>query len=453
MTNTDLTQIDERAPVYDLNAEVLILGVLMTSPGAVAELAGQLDADDFYSPKHQEVFAAILTLASDGNPHDATAVNGYLADQGSLGRLGGAPFLLDCCQAAPPRVQLGYYADRVGKLADSRAVEANALQIAREVTKPGRDLDEVADLAQRLTEKVVKRRGATSMIPLGSLINPALDAIEERLNQKPGLDTGFVELDELLGGIRRKQLVTVAGATSMGKSITLIDFARRMCIKDGRIGAFFSLEMGNDEVFERILSAQSGVLHKRIRTGQMDDNDWSRATKQIGPMTNAPLLMSDRGGLNVTQIARACEEVIRTYGRLDVVFVDHMHLVKASNPRIIERTAIIEDVAASLKETLAMDLDVPVIAAAQLKRNENVKGDQPPQLTDLKGSSAIEQTSNIVILVHRPEYYDAESPRAGETDFVVAKNRDGEKGTVTVASQLHVSRFADFAIPQKEIAA
>jgi replicative DNA helicase len=453
MSSTELARNDERAPVYDLAAEKLILGVLMTSPGAVSELAGQLDADDFYSPKHQEIFAAILTLDSAGNPSDATAVTGYLADQGSLARLGGAPFLLDCCEAAPPRVQLGYYVERVGKLADTRTVEAGALQVAHEATKPGRDLDEVADLAQRLAEKVTKRRGATSMVPLGSLINPALDRIEERLNQKPGLDTGFTQLDELLGGIRRKQLVTVAGATSMGKSITLIDFARRMCIKDKQVGAFFSLEMGNDEVFERILAAQSGVLHKRIRTGQMDDHDWRRATAQIGPMTDAPLLMSDKGGLNVPAITRACEEVIRTHGRLDVVFVDHLHLVKASNSRIIERTAIIEDVAAGLKESIAMELDVPVIAAAQLKRNDNVKSDQPPQLTDLKGSSAIEQTSNIVIVVHRPEYYDAESPRAGETDFVVAKNRDGEKGTVTVASQLHLSRFVDFSINRTENAA
>lgn len=446
MSSTELAQAEGRAPVYDLDAEKLILGALMTSPGGVAELGGQLDAGDFYSPKHQQIFAAILALDSNGDPTDPTAVTGYLADQGTIAGLGGAPFLLECCEAAPPRVQLAYHADRVGKLADSRAVEAHALHVAREVTKPGRDLDEVADLAHRLTEKVAKRRGVTSMVPLGSLINPALDRIEERQNQKPGLDTGFSDLDRLLGGIRRKQLVTVAGATSMGKSITLIDFARRMCIRDGQVGAFFSLEMGNDEVFERILAAQSGVLHQKIRTGQMDERDWQKATAQIGPMTDAPLLMSDKGGLNVPMIARACEEVIRTHGRLDVVFVDHLHLVKASNPRIIDRTAIIEEVAAALKESIAMELDVPVIAAAQLKRNENVKADQPPQLTDLKGSSAIEQTSNIVIVVHRPEYYDAESPRAGETDFVVAKNRDGERGTVTVASQLHLSRFVDMAI-------
>lgn len=448
MTTTDIARSEERAPVYDLEAEQLILGVLMTAPGAATELAGQLDADDFYSPKNAEIFTAILTLHSDGLPTEATAVNGYLADQVSLARLGGAPYLVECCEAAPTRTQLGYYVNRVGELANARAVEANALQVAREATKPGRDLAEVADLAERLAAKVTKRRGQTSMVPLGSLINPALDRIEERLNQKPGLDTGFASLDDLLGGIRRKQLITVAGATSMGKSITLIDFARRMCIKDGQVGAFFSLEMGNDEVFERILAAQSEVLHKRIRTGQMTEDDWRKATAQIGPMTNAPLLMSDKGGLNVAQIARSCQEVIRTHGRLDVVFVDHMHLVKPSNPRIVERIAIVEDVAEGLKTSLAMELDVPVIAAAQLKRNENVKADQPPQLSDLKGSSAIEQMSNIVILVHRPEWYDAESPRAGETDFVVAKNRDGEKGTVTVASQLHLSRFMDFSIPR-----
>jgi replicative DNA helicase len=312
---------------------------------------------------------------------------------------------------------------------------------------PGRDLADVAELAQRLAAKVATRRKRTEMTPLGSLINPAFDRIESRMNRKVGISTGFRDLDRLLGGLRRKQLITVAGATSMGKSLTLIDMARHIAVRERHTVAFFTLEMDNDEVFDRILAAESNVLHQHIRDGEMDDYDWAKVSKQIGPMANAPLFLSDVAPMNVAKIKRACEDLQQSHGSLDVVFVDHMHLVKPSSPRIVEERAILEDVANGLKSDLAMSLDLPVVAAAQLNRNTHARTDKTPQLSDLKGSSAIEQMSNVVVIVHRPEYYDADSPRVGEADFVVAKSRDGSKGVVTVAAQVHLSRFVDMSVP------
>lgn len=442
---TDRTRT-ERAPQSDLDAEKLVIGALMADPNGVDLLGGMLTGEDFYSPRHADVFNAILQMHSAGLPTEPTAVAGYLADQADLGRLGGAPFLLECYQAAPPSVQLTYYAQRIADLADGRQVEANAIQVAQAVTTPGRDLADVAALAERLTAKVTDRRGNATMVPLGSLMNPALDRIEARKNRKAGIATGFHDLDKLIGGLRKKQLVTIAGTTSMGKSVTLIDIARNVAIKQGLTVAFFTLEMSNDEVFDRILAAQASVLHHHIRDGEMTEDDWVKATAQIGPMCNAPLFLSDQSPMNVPKIRAAAEAVRRTHGQLDLIIVDHMHLVKPSSSRIVEERAILEDVSNALKTELAMPMDVPVLAAAQLKRSDKVKADVPPELTDLKGSSSIEQMSNVVVIVHRPEFYDAESHRAGEADFVVAKNRDGARTTVTVASQLHFSRFADMAI-------
>lgn len=445
-TRTVASEGTERAPVYDLDAEKVILGILMSDPAGVDTLAGALTSEDFYNPRHGDIFNAIIELHSAGKPTESTALAGYLADKGELGRLGGAPFLLECCLGTPVAAQLTHYVDRVVDLAEGRTLEANAIQVAQAVTAPGRDLTAVAALAESLVAKAAPRRKSLAMVELGSLINPALDDIEARAKRKKGVPTGFTDLDRLLGGLRKKQLITVAGATGMGKSITLIDFARHIAIDQRLTVAFFTLEMSNDEVFDRIIAAQAGVLHHRIHSGHLEEDDWSRMSRQLGPMSNAPLFLSDKAPMTITAIKAACEALRRAHGSLDVVMVDHMHLVKPSNPRIIEDRAVIENVSEGLKQDIAMSLDVPVVAAAQLNRNPNARTDKTPQLSDLKGSSAIEQNSNAVIIVHRPDYYDADSPRAGEADFVVAKHRSGPTGVVTVAAQLHLSRFVDMAI-------
>lgn len=443
---TTSTEVTERAPTYDLAAERVVLGILMSDPAGVTNLAGALTPEDFYSPKHGEIFKAILDLHAAGSPVEPHALTGYLADRGDAGRLGGAPFLLECCEAVPVAAQLAFYVDRVADMAEARDWQAKGVQITQAVTAPGRDLESVAALAQSLVGKVRPRRAALDLTELGSLINPALDDIEARKNRSVGIRTGFTDLDKLLGGLRRKQLVTVAGATGMGKSVFLIDVARNVTINQGLTAAFFTLEMSNDEVFERILAAEAGVHFGVIRDGELDDRDWQKVTNRLGPMSNAPFFLSDRAPMTVAAMRDACVRLRDARGRLDVVFVDHMHLVKPSNPKIIEKRAIIENVSEGLKQDLAMALDLPVVAAAQLNRNPSSRSDKRPELSDLKDSSAVEQNSNVVVLIHRDDYYNKDSPRRGEADLVVDKNRAGPKDVVTVAAQLHFSRFVDMAI-------
>jgi replicative DNA helicase len=444
---TAATEVTERAPTHDLAAEQVVLGILMSDPSGVTNLAGSLVPDDFYSPKHGEIFKAILDIHASGAPVEPQALAAYLADRGDLGRLGGAPYLLECYQAVPVAAQLAFYADRVGDLSDVREWQSKGIQISQAATAPGRDLASVASLAQSLVSKSRRRRQALEMTELGSLINPALDDIEGRKHRKIGIKTGFSDLDRLLGGLRRKQLVTVAGATGMGKSVFLIDVARHVTIAQGLTAAFFTLEMSNDEVFERILAAEAGVNHDRIRDGELDERDWQKVSGRLGPMSNAPFFLSERAPMTVREMCDASQRLRDARGRLDVVFVDHMHLVKPSNPKIIEKRAIIENVSEGLKQDLAAALDIPVVAAAQLNRGPTTRSDKRPELSDLKDSSAVEQNSNVVILLHRDDYYKKDSERRGEADLCVEKNRAGRKDVVTVAAQLHLSRFVDMAIP------
>jgi replicative DNA helicase len=441
---TDVAQRAERAPTYDLDAEKVILGILLSDPNGVRNLDGLITDEDFYNPRHAELFRTIMDAAEKGIPTEPIAIAGVLSDAGSLNRLGGVLFLNECTASVPMSAQLGYYIGRVTVCTERRIYEATGVKLVQAATAPGRDAEDLAALAQLLIEKAQPRRRVLEMTDLGSLVNPGLDDIEARRTRPPGISTGFKDLDRTLGGLRRKQLITIGGATSMGKSICLVDIARHVSIRLRLNVGFFTFEMGKEEIFDRILAAESGVPHTLIRDGMLDTDDWQKVHSKIGPMANAPLFLMDKAPMRVKDIAHHCRQQQRGPG-LDIVFVDHMHLVSPSSDRIVDRTAIMADVSPDLKR-LAMELDVPVVAAAQLNRNSNMRTDKTPELVDLKGSSSIEQDSNVVILLHRPEYYDKDSPRRGEADFIVAKNRNGEKKTITVAAQLHLSRFVDMAM-------
>ncbi|WP_341719977.1 replicative DNA helicase [Micromonospora sp. FIMYZ51] len=437
-------QRGDRAPSYDTSAEQVVIGILLSDPNAPRAVEALLTDEDFYSPKHAELFRTIMQAASDGTPTEPIAIAAVLADRGDLERLGGALYLNECVSKVPLAAQLGWYANRITVCAQRRAYEQTGVQLVNAATSPSRDVDDLAALAHSLLEKAQPRNRQLKMTDLGSLINPGLDEIEARGKRPPGISTGYHDVDQMLGGLRPKQLATVAGATSMGKSVALIDMARHIAIRLRLNAAYFTFEMSNGDVFDRVLSAESGVPFRLIRDGQLEERDWQRVASKIGPMSNAPLFLTDKAPMTVANIKDHCKRQQDGPG-LDVVFVDHMHLVSPSNPRIVDRTAIMADVSPALK-LLAMELDVPVVAAAQLNRGPSARPDKLPELTDLKGSSSIEQDSDVVILLHRPDYYDHDSPRRGEVDFIFGKNRNGEKGVVTLAAQLHLSRFVDMAI-------
>jgi replicative DNA helicase len=436
----------DRVPLHDVPAEMVVLGAVMAKRDTLDRVRDQLAAEQFYRPRHGEIYAAILDARDADVPTEPVALAGFLADrgEGGLNRLGGAAYLFECYQAEGAAGDVDHYVNRILEAAGRRAVEAAGIQLTQAASTPGRTVDDLADLARDLIEQAKPRRSELGMTQLGTLINPCLDDIEQRPHRPAGISTGFTDLDRLLGGLRRKQLITIAGATSMGKSVLALDIARHAAIKQGLVVAFFSLEMDKPEIFERVIAAEAGVPWHHVRDGTLDERDWQRIAGRIGPMSNAPLFLSDDAPMTVRQIRARCERLRRQHG-LDLVVVDHLHLVDAGR-RIDDDVKRLGEISRGLKSELAMPLDVPVLAPAQLNRNPNLRQDKIPQLSDLKGSSSIEQDSNVVILLHRPDYYDHESPRAGEADFIIAKNRNGPKDTITVAAQLYKSRFADMAV-------
>jgi replicative DNA helicase len=431
----------EQAPVFDLAYERIVLGIMMTNAKVIDDVAAKLTSEDFYNVRHGEIFEALLEAHAAEQPVEPHALAARLSDAGHLNRLGGFEFLHQCYEEVPLVAQAAHYVARVVELAERRDWQAKGVQIVNAATTPGGA--DVAVLAEKLLTEVKPRGQGSEMVQLGSLIQPAIEQIAQRKHTPAGLPTGFAELDYLLGGLRKKNLITIAAPTGAGKSIFLTDIARNLAIRHKHVVAYFSLEMSNDEVFERILAAEAEIPYHMIRDGNVDDDRWLAAAEQIGPMSSAPLFMCDETDITVQQIKVRCQLLQRKVG-LDAVIVDYTQLVTPSRRFASEQEGI-SDVSKSLKK-LAGTLDVPLIAAAQMNKGPDMRADKLPQLTDLRGSGSIANDSNIVIFVHRPDYYDAESPRAGEADLVVRKARNAPKDTVTVASQLHYSRFADMRV-------
>ncbi len=440
MTVETTTGADQSA-TFDLAYERVVLGIMMTSPGMIDDIAARLTEPDFYSPKNGEIFNAIIEAHAENAPTEPFAMAARFSDAGTIGRLGGAEYLAQCYAEVPVATQVDHYVNRVAELAERRDWEAKGVQIVQAATRPGGT--DVAVLAEKLLSEVKPRGRDNEMTQLGSLIVPTMDAIEQRKHTPAGLPTGFTDLDKLLGGLRKKQLITVAAPTGAGKSIFLTDVARNLSIRHKFVVAYFTLEMSNEEVFERILSAEASIASHLIRDGHVTDADWDRATSKMGPMATAPLFLCDETDITVQQIKVRSQILQRRVG-LDAIIVDYTQLVTPAKSYRSEQEGISE-VSKSLKK-LAGSLDVPVIAAAQMNKGPDLRADKLPQLTDLRGSGSIANDSNVVVFVHRPDYYDPESPRAGEADLVVRKARNAPKDSVTVASQLHYSRFADMAI-------
>ncbi|WBB94231.1 DnaB-like helicase C-terminal domain-containing protein [Verrucosispora sp. WMMC514] len=440
------------APTFDVDSERALLGCLLLAgthdraDDAMAEVE-DLDRGVFYRPAHGDLFDAILAAWKDGKPIGPASIGAILADAdaSAFQRLGGAPYLHTLLASATTVAQVPHYRDRVLECAGRRDVQEDGVKLVQAASS-GVSTEKLAQIATELAEKVTARRRTRDrdLIDLGSLINPALDDISTRLHRPKGITTGYSDLDAVLGGMNRKELILFAGATAMGKSIALVDVGRHVAIRLGLTVALFSLEMDRGMVFDRVLSAESGVPHRLIRDGLPDSApEWGPIMAHIGPMANAPLYVSDRAPLRVADIDACCRRLKRSVA-LDLVIIDHMHLLLPSSDRITDATAKIADISTGCKR-LAMGLDVPVLAAAQFNRAPAARMDKTPQMSDLRGASNIEQDADKIVLLHRPDYYDPDSPRRGEVDLIVAKNRAGQTETVTVAGQLHLSRFRDLA--------
>lgn len=446
---SDRTGFD-RTPPQDIVAEQCVLGGMMLSKDAIADVVEIVRPGDFYRPAHTAIFDVVLDLYGRGEPADAVTVAAALTNAGDLMRVGGAPYLHTLLEAVPTAANASYYARIVAERAVLRRLVEAGTRIVQmgygSAAGQGRDVDDVVDLAQQAVYDVTERRAGDDFAILADLLQPALDEIEAvgaREGIMAGIPTGFGDLDRLTQGLHPGQLIVIAGRPGLGKSTVSMDFARNASVKEGHTSAIFSLEMSKVEIVTRLLSAEARVPLHVLRSGQLSDDDWTRLARRMGEISEAPLFVDDTPNMTLMEI-RAKARRMRQRHDLKLVVVDYLQLM-TSPKRVESRQQEVSEISRGLK-LLAKEIECPVIAVSQLNRGPEQRTDKRPQLSDLRESGAIEQDADLVILLHRDDYYDRESPRAGEADFIVAKHRNGPTDTITVAAQLHFSRFVDMAI-------
>jgi replicative DNA helicase len=436
-------QRNDRVPPHDLLAEQSAIGGMLLSKDAVADVVEVVRGADFYIPKHELIFEAILNLYSHGEPTDVIAVTDELTKAGEIVRAGGAEYLHTLTSLVPTAANAGFYSSIVAEKAVlRRLVEAGTRIVQMGYASEG----EVVDLVNNAQAEIYGVTGSVEVedyVPLAEAVTSAIDEIEAaagRDGQMTGVPTGFAELDKLTNGLHPGQLIIIAARPAIGKSTLALDFARAASIHHDLPAIVFSLEMGRSEIAMRLLSAEASVPLQSMRKGTVHSSDWTTIAQTRGRINDAPLYVDDSPNMTLVEIRAKCRRLKQKVG-LKLVVIDYLQLM-TSGKKVESRQQEVSEFSRALK-LLAKEIGVPVIALSQLNRGPEQRSDKKPALSDLRESGSLEQDADMVILLHRESAYEKDSPRAGEADLIIAKHRNGPTDTLTVGFHGHFSRFVD----------
>jgi replicative DNA helicase len=434
-----------RMPPQALEAERSVLGSMMLSKQAAIDCQDTLEPEDYYRPAHQLIHRAILDLHAKGEPCDPIQLTAELTRSGDLARVGGAPYIHDLVQAVDTPANGEHHALIVREKAILRRLVEAGVAITQSGYDGQGDVDDLVAAAAAHIAHVVEGTGKDDdFVTPNQTMEGTLDLIDRGKNGgMTGLSTGFIDLDSLTSGLQPGQMIVVAGRPGMGKSTFAMDVVRACAIKQNVPAAFISLEMGIDELNMRLLSAESRVALHHLRSGTTTDDDWARMARTLPRITEAPLYINESAN-NFGTIQAKLRRLKSRRPDLGLVVIDYLQLITLGGRRPESREREVSEISTGIKR-LAKELQLPIIALAQLNRGPEMRADKRPTKADLRESGSLEQDADIVALLYRDDAYEPESPRAGEVDLIIDKHRNGPTATITVAAQLHYSRFVDMA--------
>ena len=435
----------DRTPPQDMAAEQSVLGAMLISKDAIADVTEAIRGVDFYRPAHETIFDVAIDLYGRNEPVDMVTVAAELQRRGELQKIGGAPYLHTLAANVPIASNAAFYAEIVKEKATLRRLVEAGTKIVQIGYAGEGDVDDIVDEAQAEVFKLTEKRASEDYAPLSDIMGGVLDEIEAISNREAGIygiPTGFADLDELTNGFHGGQMIIVAARPAMGKSTLALDFCRAASIANNLTSVFFSLEMGRAEITMRLLSAEAKVPLNHIRNGNMTDDDWNKLARKMGEVSSAPMFIDDSPNMTMMEI-RAKARRLKQRHDLRVIVIDYMQLM-TSGRKVESRQLEVSEFSRQIK-LLAKELEVPIIALSQLNRGPEQRGDKRPMMSDLRESGSLEQDADMVILLHRDDVYEKESTRPGEADLIVAKHRNGPTRDIVVAFQGHYSRFVDMA--------
>lgn len=421
----------ERLPPHSVESEEAVLGSLLIDPDAVFEVAGFLRPEAFYRLQNRWIYEAMLTLYERREPLDFITLTEELRRREQLEELGGEGYVIGLINTVPTSINARSYARMVEATSLRRKMIGAASTIANLAYDEAEDINIVIDRAERALFSISEERTTRDLVPIKQIARSYLERIEElnRLGDEViGVPTGFVDLDRLLGGMNRSDLIIVAARPGMGKTSLQNSMALTAATRHSKRIAIFNLEMSGEQLVQRMIAAETRIDSQRLRRGDLHQNEWPIFMEAVGRLSETRIFIDDTPSITPMQLHTKCRRLYAEHG-LDMVMIDYLQLMQTERP-FSNRVQEISEISRSLK-SLARELDVPVVAAAQLSRAVEQRQDKRPLLSDLRDSGSIEQDADVVMFIYRDEYYSPDTTeRPNIAEINIAKHRNGPTGTI-----------------------
>ena len=437
---------DFRILPHDLVAEQSVLGAVFISPETITSLADELTPDDFYKPANKIVFKTMLSLLEKGEPIDATTMISALTNQGDISNIGGITYVVELVNSTPTSKNVEHYAKLVKEKATLRKVIADLSESLSSAYQGDVSIGDIITKTEKSLLDISNQNAGTGFRNVADILDTHMQIVETRSQTDgfvTGLSTGFVGLDKITTGLHEGNLIILAARPAMGKTALALNIAKHVATMERKPAVIFSLEMGAEELIERMIASEGMVPAYHLKTGNLNPDEWRRLVQAQNNLYDAPIFVDDTAGIRISEIRSKARKLSQEMGDLGVIIIDYLQLITGAKGE--NRQQIVSEISRELK-ILAKDLKVPVIALSQLSRAVEQRQDKRPMLADLRESGSIEQDADIVAFLYREAYYQKEQTDSQEannvTELILEKNRHGSLGTVKLYFHKEYTKFS-----------
>jgi len=433
-----------RIPPQSIEAEQSVLGCMLLDKEVIPVITEILKSEDFYREDHREIYEAILDLFESASPVDLITVAEQLKHRGTLDKVGGLEYLTNMATAVPTTANARHYA----KIVEEKSILRKLIKTSSEIINLGYEAsDEVSiilDRAEKGIFDILQKRNNQGFAHIKDVLVDAFNKLEELYNNKgyvTGVPTGFTDLDYKTAGFQNSDLILIAARPAMGKTSFALNIAQYAAIHEKIPVAIFSLEMSKEQLVNRILCSEVMINSQKMRVGKLDDSDWQKMAKALGPLSEAPIFIDDTPGASVMELRAKCRR-LKLEKNLGLIVIDYLQLMQGRG-RAENRQQEVAEISRSLK-ILAKEINVPVITLSQLSRAPESRSDHRPMLSDLRESGAIEQDADMVLFLYRDDYYNPDTDKQNIAEVIIAKNRHGPTGVVELRWFGEYTKFANY---------
>ena len=438
-------EVIKRLPPHNVEAERAVIGAMMLNADAIMVCSELLTSDEFYQQQYGIIFDALVEMYKDGVGADLVTLQNKLREKEVTPELYSVEYLGELLASVPTSANVKFYAEIVHEKAVLRRLIRVSEQVTKDCYMDSQPLEDILEDTEKSVFDVIQQRGGSEFEPIRDVVLRTLDSIEKAAKQKgniTGLETGFRDLDAKTAGLQKSDLILIAARPAMGKTAFVLNIAEYVALHSNSTIALFSLEMSKEQLVKRMLAMNSMVDSQKIRTGDLEDDDWDKLVGSVRKIGNSNLVIDDTSGITASELRSKCRKLKIEQG-LDLVIIDYLQLMTGAGKRKSDsRQQEISDISRSLK-VMARELNVPVIALSQLSRAVESRPDKRPMLSDLRESGAIEQDADIVMFIYRDEYYNPDSEKKGVAEVIVAKQRSGPTGPVELAWLSQYKKFGN----------